>query len=124
MIFFIDAMTPADYQAWLAHHRRPPPKPAAVSDPAAAAGLADFEHQSCAGCHTIAGTTAHGTVGPDLTYLGSRRTIGAGTINNTPANLAAWIRDSQLIKPGNAMPPSEISARQINQIVAYLESQR
>ncbi len=124
MIFFIDAMTPADYEAWLAHHRRPPPKPNRSGDPAAAAGLAAFENESCAGCHTVAGTTAHGTVGPDLTYLGSRRTIGSGVLNNTPANLARWIRDSQSVKPGNAMPPSEIPTTEINDIVAYLESQK
>ncbi len=33
MIFFIDAMTPADYQAWLAHHRRPPTRPNRVDRP-------------------------------------------------------------------------------------------
>ena len=121
MIFFVDAMPESTWQAWIARHGLPPPTP---SDGDAAAGLADFEQASCAGCHTIAGTTAQGTVGPDLTWFGSRRTIGAGTVDNTSTNLAAWITDSQKVKPGNHMPPSEIPASEVTQIVAYLESQR
>jgi cytochrome c oxidase subunit 2 len=121
MIFFVDVMTSSQYQRWLAQHRRPPPRP---TSGAAAAGQAAFEQQSCAGCHTIEGTTARGTVGPNLTWLGTRRTLGAGSIDNTPANLAKWITDSQAIKPGNQMPNIDIPQREVGQIVAYLESQR
>ena len=48
----------------------------------------------CAVCHTIGGTEARGTVGPDLTHFKSRSTIAAGTLANTRANLTRWIRES------------------------------
>ena len=121
MIFFVDAMPEDRYVAWLDQHRTPPPPPTGSQ---ARAGLRSFEQGSCAGCHTVAGTTASGHVGPDLTWLGTRRTLGSGTIDNTPQNLAAWITDSQRYKPGNKMPPSEIPSSEVGDIVAYLEGQR
>ena len=36
------------------------------------------EQTACIVCHTIAGTPASGTYGPDLTHLMSRQTIAAG----------------------------------------------
>jgi len=36
----------------------------------------------CVNCHTIRGTTATGTAGPDLTHIGARATIGAGVLPN------------------------------------------
>ncbi len=121
MNFFVEAKTPAAYRAWLAQHRRPPAQPTTALT---RAGRADFEADSCAGCHTVAGTTARGTAGPDLTDLGSRSTLGAGVVTNDPANLAAWIRDPGAVKPGVHMPPSELPAGQVDAIVAYLEAQR
>jgi cytochrome c oxidase subunit 2 len=56
--------------------------------------------------------------------VGSRRTIGAATLPNTSANLAAWIANSQTIKPGNLMPPSALSPRDLDAVVAYLEAQK
>ena len=81
-----------------------------------------FQRQSCAGCHTIRGTAAQGTVGPDLTDVGERSTLGARTIANTPSNLAAWISDAQHFKPGALMPPIDLSARDVHDLVAYLET--
>jgi cytochrome c oxidase subunit 2 len=77
--------------------------------------------QACAGCHTIRGTPAQGTVGPDLTDFGERTTIGARTLPNTPENLAKWIVDAQNIKPGALMPPILLSDRDVENIVTYLE---
>jgi cytochrome c oxidase subunit 2 len=83
-----------------------------------------FERESCAGCHTIRGTSAVGKIGPDLTHVGGRRTIGAGTVANTTANLADWISDSQSIKPGNRMPPIKLSAEDLRALVHYLQGQK
>ena len=83
-----------------------------------------FERESCAGCHTIKGTSARGTVGPDLTHVGSRRTLGAATVPNTRANLSAWIADAQALKPGNLMPPIELSPDDLAALVHYLQGQR
>ena len=49
------------------------------------------------------GTAAAGATGPDLTHVGSRRTIAAGVFETTRGSLAAWIADPQTIKPGNNM---------------------
>jgi cytochrome c oxidase subunit 2 len=61
-------------------------------------------------------------VGPDLTHLASRTTIAAGTLRNTRGNLAGWILDPQRIKPGNDMPPSRFDARDLEALLAYLET--
>ena len=75
----------------------------------------------CAACHTIAGTQAAGLAGPDLTHVGSRRTLGAGILPNNRGTLAGWIADSQTIKPGNRMPNyKQLDARELNAIADYL----
>jgi cytochrome c oxidase subunit 2 len=89
----------------------------------AADGAVVFQRQACAGCHTVRGTTARGTVGPDLTDVGQRETIGAGVLANTPRNLARWIHDAPGVKPGTIMPSFHtLSDRDVRAIVAYLES--
>ena len=59
-----------------------------------------FFSNPCVMCHTVRGTSAGGRVAPDLTHVGSRRYIAAGTLETTRGNLAAWIVDPQGIKPG------------------------
>jgi cytochrome c oxidase subunit II len=81
-----------------------------------------FENSTCAGCHTVRGTDAKGTTGPDLTHFGSRRTLGALAAANTPANLRDWIANAQDLKPGNAMPPVGLTDQELDELVAYLES--
>ena len=65
----------------------------------------------CALCHTIRGTSAGGTFGPDLTHLGSRAYIGADVLPLTPGSLAAWIADPHSVKPGVNMPPVQLAGR-------------
>lgn len=76
----------------------------------------------CVYCHTVSGTNASGTLGPDLTHFASRQTIAAGTLENNTGNLAAWILDPQSIKPGNLMPGIAISGYDLEALLAYLES--
>jgi cytochrome c oxidase subunit 2 len=71
-------------------------------------------------CHTVQGTMAQGKVAPDLTHVASRRTIAAGTLENTPANLASWILDPQKHKPGANMPANPLSGEDLAALVAYL----
>ena len=78
-------------------------QPAQVSD-AVAEGRRVFEKTACINCHTVAGTSANGRFGPDLTHLMSRDTIAAGAAPNTPENLRLWIKDPGAIKPGCLMP--------------------
>ena len=93
---------------------------AAPANPDVAAGSALFISKACFACHTIRGTIAMGKVGPDLTHLMSRETIGSGAVPNTPANLIKWVRDPAAFKPGTLMPAQDLTDRELGQIVAYL----
>jgi cytochrome c oxidase subunit 2 len=117
MAVYVVADPPARFQAWLARQREPA-RPTA----AAAAGQAVFARSSCMACHTIRGTNAMGVVGPDLTHVGSRRTLAAGVIPNTPGYMAGWIADPQGVKPGNVMPATPLPAAELQALVAYLQS--
>lgn len=119
MNFLVVAQTAADFDAWVVRHK---PAPTGPTDQLAATGQMVFEREPCAGCHTIRGTTANGTIGPDLTDIGSRLTLGANTVPNTDGYLGGWIVNSQTIKPGNLMPPIPMSADDLHALIAYLRS--
>ncbi len=78
----------------------------------------------CASCHTVAGTSAAGTRGPDLTHIASRPTLGASPLENTAANLARWVSDPHAIKRGVHMPAAQISPEDIEAVLAYLGTLR
>lgn len=119
MRLLVIAQPDAEFAAWLAQQRRPAAAPA---DSLQRRGLDVFLSSTCAMCHTIRGTPAGGRVGPELTHLGSRRTIAAGTLANTPENLARWIRAPQQVKPGVRMPATPLAAEDLTALVAYLRS--
>ncbi len=120
MAFVVIAQSPADYAQWVAQQKQPAPDPAVKS--IEKKGQQAFLGSSCVYCHTVQGTNASGKLGPDLTHLASRATIGAGARPNTRANLAGWIMNAQAIKPGNQMPPMDLDPDQLQQILAYLET--
>lgn len=107
-----------DFNAWAAAQRRPAAPPAA----ALARGQQIFLANTCVSCHAVGGAAAGGQVGPNLTHLGSRATIGAGIIENTPDNLTKWIANARSIKPGVRMPRYALSDADMQALVVYLES--
>lgn len=111
----------AGFEAWASRERA---GAAAPEDAPARAGQGVFMNNACVSCHTISGTAAQGRFGPDLTHFGSRLTIGAGILENTPENLARWIDSTQHVKPGNLMPEVELTGQQVQQLAAYLSSLR
>lgn len=115
MLLRVYVQSPKAFQAWVENQQKP-----AVNDPAVAEGRQLFETQACSSCHTIRGTSARGTFGPDLTHLMSRQTIASGLIPNTEDNLVKWIKDPDAMKPGALMPAMKLSDAQINQIAQYL----
>lgn len=117
----VHVVEPDAFEAWVESQRAPAESP---EDPLAARGEEYFLNSACIGCHRVRGTHAAGTVGPDLTNMGSRRTIAGGTLGNTPENMARWLRDPQGVKPGNLMPDLGLTDEQIDMLVAYLESLR
>jgi cytochrome c oxidase subunit 2 len=114
MAVLVIAQPRAAFDRWLAAEARD-----ATQQPPDA-----FARGSCADCHTIRGTRAHGDVGPDLTHLASRTTLAALTIPNTPANLARWIREPQHVKPGAKMPDLHLSDADWRALTEYLRSLR
>ena len=88
-------------EAAFEEHLRAQAEPAAVTD---SVGSELFMQNGCGGCHTVRGTPAAGEVGPDLTHVASRRTIGAGLLPATEENIAAFIASPDHLKPGVEMP--------------------
>ncbi len=120
MNFIVVAQPRAEYDAWLQGQQQPA---ATGQTGLAAEGAQTILTQACAGCHTINGLKGYvGKVGPNLTHIGSRQYIAAGTLPNTPENLARWIHNPQDVKPDNKMPTLGLDDDTINKIVAYLES--
>ena len=93
---------------------------ASSGDPVAV-GATIYSNSPCTTCHTIAGVSS-GRLAPNLTHFGSRTTLAAGTLENNPRNLAAWVRNPKKLKPGAQMPALGLSAQQASQLAAYLES--
>jgi cytochrome c oxidase subunit 2 len=86
-------------------------------------GSALFQDSGCGGCHAIRGTGASGTIGPDLTHVGARISLGAGLLRTAPAAFDRWIRLHFELKPENRMPPFEfLSDSDVQRLAAYLAS--
>jgi len=119
MAFEVIADPPAQYDAWAATQRQPAPEPA---DATARRGRDVFLGSTCIMCHAIEGTVAAARKGPDLSHVGGRSTIAAGTLPNRPAELARWIANPHDFKPGVNMPASSLSSDDMNALVSYLGS--
>jgi cytochrome c oxidase subunit 2 len=118
MAFVVVAEPVAEFQAWIQRQRQA----AASASAASQRGHDVFMNNACVTCHTIRGTQAGSRVGPELTHVGSRRTIAAGTLANTREALTRWVRDPQAIKPGTRMPAVRLGEDDLRAVVAYLES--
>lgn len=119
MSMYVIAEPPDRFRAWLANQASAARTPTTAEE---RRGEQVFLQQACAGCHTIRGTGASGSVGPDLTHLQSRTTLAALTIPNRRGYLGGWILDPQHVKPGNRMPGIDLSGSDFNAVLAYLES--
>ena len=119
MALQVVALPPADYERWLAAQARPAERPA---DPLAQRGLAVYESARCAACHDIRGLVPGASLGPDLTHIGSRLTIGAGTLANDRAALARWVHRPRAVKPGVRMPSYEhLDEASLQALATFLE---
>ena len=121
MAMWVYADPPARFRSWLANMAQPARAPATADK---RRGQQVFLSNQCASCHTIRGTSAHGTIGPDLTHLGTRTTLAALVLPNNRAALEEWLRDPQHVKPGNRMPRVPLSDADYRALAVYLESLR
>jgi cytochrome c oxidase subunit 2 len=123
LMAFDVVVTDADaFQRWL-DAEAAPATPSA--DAAAARGQATFFANGCSACHTVRGTAAAGRIGPDLTHVASRISIGAATLPNQAQSLVRWIRDTDRVKPGVHMPAFRaLPSDELTALASYLGSLR
>lgn len=105
------------YRQWLALHSSQAPAP---RDSLSAYGMQVFNEMTCGNCHTIKGTKADGTSGPELTHVASRHTLLTGMLQNNSANLERWISHPDKVKPGAYMPVFLMDKRSRDALVHYL----
>jgi len=107
------------FERWLRAQAAPAVAPRGAE---AERGRAVFEAQRCAGCHTVRGLFAGGNGGPDLTHVGSREFLGAGTVPADAPGFARWIAGVQHLKPGARMPSYDrLDAGALHALAAFLE---
>jgi cytochrome c oxidase subunit 2 len=114
---------PSDqFDGWVRGKLQPATAP---TDLVAQRGRALFTDSTCVNCHTVRGLGPEPRVGPDLTHLASRPTLGSGVLPNTPADLQRWLRDVQGVKPGALMPSyGSLSDDDVAALTNYLGSLR
>lgn len=101
MQFRVLVLDDANFQKWIDWQKSDAKSNLSAGE--AGQGFATFQQNKCQTCHSIRGTNAKGLVGPDLTHVGSRTSIAAGWLENTPENLGHWIQNPGEIKPENIM---------------------
>jgi cytochrome c oxidase subunit 2 len=106
------------FRAWLEAQRRSAGEPASAE---ARRGREVFLRTSCVMCHTVRGTIAGATTGPDLTHLASRLTIAAGALPRSRGNLQGWVANPQSVKPGVLMPATSLPSEDLQALVTWLE---
>jgi cytochrome c oxidase subunit 2 len=122
MNFVVVVTSGEEFAAWLAHQATEAVEPAA---PAAEQGRTAFLERGCVTCHAIRGTPAAGVVGPDLTHVGSRLSIAAGTLPNNEDALRRWVASTDRVKPGVHMPAfAGLPDDALTAIAAYLAELR
>lgn len=119
MNFYVVVEEKDEFERWLEHQAQPAQEPAG---PVAERGRELFLSNGCGACHTIRGTAADGRVGPDLTHVGSRLSLGAGILPNDPEAFVRWISRTEAVKPGVHMPAfGMLPAEDIRALAVYLD---
>lgn len=126
MRFRVIALNDAEFGAWAASHQQPTID---LAEEARLAGEEIFQKKGCHGCHTIDGGPVNddgqplfvGTVGPNLTGLSRRQTLGSGIIDYNEANLRQWVSNAPSLKPGSIMPAIKFEADELDALITYLQ---
>lgn len=119
MGFSVVILETEEFARWLAHQAQPAQAP---TGPLAARGRELFLANGCGACHMVRGTPADGVVGPDLTHVGSRLSLGAGILPNEPDNFLHWLARTETVKPGVHMPAfGMLPQEDLRALAAYLD---
>ena len=121
MAMLVVAQPRPEFDRWYESQLAPAASPSSAP---AMEGSQIFTHKACPSCHAIRGTDAAASVAPDLTHVGARATLAAGTLSNAREQLTDWIRDPHAVKPGVKMPPNALANEELAALVAYLEELR
>jgi len=119
MGFFVIVEERVEFEQWLADQAKPAPSPKGQR---ATQGGELFVANGCGACHAVRGTAAHGVIGPELTHMGSRLSVGAGVLATESDALRRWIARTNDIKPSvhmptfGMLPPEDVLA-----LAVYLE---
>jgi cytochrome c oxidase subunit 2 len=118
MALTVVVLEPREFDAWLGDQAG---EARAPENALAAQGETAFGANGCTACHTIRGRMEAAQIGPDLTHVGGRLRIAAGTLANEPDALVRWIADTDRVKPGVHMPPFRaLPAGDLMALAAYL----
>jgi len=119
MAFDVVVTSRDDFDAWLIRQSQDALKPATDES---MRGAEVFRESGCGACHAIRGTEADGTIGPDLTHVGSRVSLAAGAMDNTEAQLEHWIRHPGNVKPEVGMPGFHaLTSEEVELLATYLK---
>lgn len=119
MSFYVEVMEKERFERWLVDQAA---EAASPSSPTAERGREQFLANGCGACHTIRGSPSNGVIGPDLTHVGGRLSLGAGILRNSSEQLSHWITETKRLKPGVHMPEfGMLPQEDVEAIAAYLE---
>jgi cytochrome c oxidase subunit 2 len=119
MLLRVIVHTPEGFQKWVEQQK-------AATAPLQTAeeieGHRLFFANSCVNCHKVSDSVAVGVFGPDLSKLMTRQTIGAGVAPLNKETLWSWVRNPQILKPGCYMPDMKLTDKEVDAVVAYLQT--
>ncbi|WP_411234891.1 cytochrome c oxidase subunit II [Marivita sp. S0852] len=120
MAFEVVVLEPEAFDAWLLTTQG---EARDMARPELLDGKQVFIDEGCSACHEIRGVAEGGRLGPDLTRVGARASLGAGMWRMNQGNLAGWIADVGDMKPGAQMPSyNHLSGPELRAVSAYLAS--
>src|SRR3954453_8380506 len=117
MALYVLAAPEQEIGRWRERQSRPAAEPASDSEKRGRQVFAD----NCAVCHAIRGFKEEGKIGPDLTHVVSRLSIGAGGLPNSRGNRAGWITDAPTLKPGVYMPRFALPPEDLQALLDYID---
>lgn len=111
----IIALAPDEYARWVEAAQQPAQVPSNVSQ-----GAQLFVSKGCIGCHAVQGVNTYNRSAPDLSHFGSRTSLAAGMLENNRDNLIRWLRYTDVVKPGVAMPNLGLTQEEAEALADYM----
>ncbi len=127
MRFRVIAEAPEAFDRWVADYSLASVPPA--TEEAQLGETLFMGRGGCLACHTTTGAPPFAQIGPNLTHLGLRTTLGAGIVEMSKESLVAWLTNPDEVKPGNRMtdlapiylsPDLALSQEEVEALAEYL----